>query len=47
MRAKEVYLCHECQKNIEVGDDFIRFKAFGVVSYYHKKCFKETQKKLS
>jgi len=45
MKIKEVYVCLECQKNIEIGEKCVRFKAFGVVSYYHEKCLKEKLKK--
>lgn len=46
MKAKEVYLCPICNKNIEVGEKCVRFKVFGVTSYLHPKCC-ESQKQKS
>ena len=45
MNAKVVYVCPECQKNIEIGEKCVKHKIMGVTCHLHEKCLKEKQKK--
>jgi hypothetical protein len=45
MKTKEVFVCPICNKNIDIGEEYVNFKSFGVVSQLHKKCYLNRTKK--
>jgi hypothetical protein len=45
LKAKREYECEKCKDKIKIGEEFVRFKAFGVVTYFHKRCFSEEKEK--